>query len=524
MNRMLGVMIDCSRNAVMKPEVVKEYAALIKKMGYNTLLLYTEDTYEIPQRPYFGHLRGKYTKEELKDIDSYCNEIGIELVACIQTLAHLENMFRWTDEFDSINDCDDILLCDDENTYALIDDMLKTVSECFTSTRVHIGMDEAVRVGLGKYLKNHKFGDRFDIINRHLHRVCEIAEKYNIEPMIWSDMFCQLALGVDNQYDEADCEKILEKAKLPKNISLVYWDYYSEDVEHYKKMIQTNKMFDRPVYFAGGAWTWAGFAPDNGFSVNATKAALSVCNQEGVDGIFITLWGDNGSECSKFAVLPTLLYAAETAHGNTDINTIKEKFYAITGYNFDDFMQLDKLSIKNERHSRFSSKYLLYNDIFLGIRDAICKNEDNLYYEKLAKKISEVSKAGKYEYMFKTYEKLSEVLSIKAALGANIHAAYKKGDTDELKRLVYECEKLENLLKEFHTLHQKRWFAENKPHGFDVQDIRIGGLLLRIASCKNRLAEYIKNPAVSIPELDEPILTKDAGKYKWNLIASVNNI
>ena len=55
--------------------------------------------------------------------------------------------------------------------------MLKTVSECFTSTRVHIGMDEAVRVGLGKYLKNHKFGDRFDIINRHLHRVCEIAEK-----------------------------------------------------------------------------------------------------------------------------------------------------------------------------------------------------------------------------------------------------------------------------------------------------------------------------------------------------------
>lgn len=233
---------------------------------------------------------------------------------------------------------------------------------------------------------------------------------------------------------------------------------------------------------------------------------------------------DTGSECSKFAVLPTLLYAAETAHGNTDINSIKEKFYAITGCNFDDFMLLDKVSIKNERHSRFSSKYLLYNDIFLGIRDAICKNEDNLYYEKLAKKISEVSKAGKYEYMFKTYEKLSEVLSIKAALGANIHAAYKKGDTDELKRLVYECEKLENLLKEFHTLHQKRWFAENKPHGFDVQDIRIGGLLLRIASCKNRLAEYIKNPVVSIPELDEPILTKDAGKYKWNLIASVNNI
>ena len=43
----LGVMLDMSRNAVMKPEELKKFAATIKKMGYNTLMLYTEDTYEI---------------------------------------------------------------------------------------------------------------------------------------------------------------------------------------------------------------------------------------------------------------------------------------------------------------------------------------------------------------------------------------------------------------------------------------------------------------------------------------------
>ena len=68
---MLGVMLDCSRNAVLKPEKVKEFARIIRKMGYDTLMLYTEDTYEIESQPYFGYLRGKYTKEELKDIDKY---------------------------------------------------------------------------------------------------------------------------------------------------------------------------------------------------------------------------------------------------------------------------------------------------------------------------------------------------------------------------------------------------------------------------------------------------------------------
>ena len=36
MEKMLGVMLDCSRNAVMKPETVKHYANIVKKMGYNT--------------------------------------------------------------------------------------------------------------------------------------------------------------------------------------------------------------------------------------------------------------------------------------------------------------------------------------------------------------------------------------------------------------------------------------------------------------------------------------------------------
>ena len=64
-------MLDCSRNGVMKPSQVKHYVDLLVKMGYNTLMLYTEDTYEIESQPYFGHLRGRFTKEELSQHMEY---------------------------------------------------------------------------------------------------------------------------------------------------------------------------------------------------------------------------------------------------------------------------------------------------------------------------------------------------------------------------------------------------------------------------------------------------------------------
>ena len=63
-----GVMIDMSRNAVMSVDGLKRFLPLLKKMGYNCVMLYTEDTYEIEGQPFFGYKRGKYTIEELRAV------------------------------------------------------------------------------------------------------------------------------------------------------------------------------------------------------------------------------------------------------------------------------------------------------------------------------------------------------------------------------------------------------------------------------------------------------------------------
>ena len=57
------------------------------------------------------------------------------------------------------------------------------------------------------------------------------------------------------------------------------------------------------------------------------------------------------------------------------------------------------------------------------------------------------------------------------------------------------------LTEEFYKAFRNQWYILNKPHGFDIQDIRIGGLITRMKSCLNRLCDYRDGKIDNIPEL-----------------------
>ena len=74
---------------------MKRFLCQLALMGFNTAYLYMEDTYELPGYPYFGYRRGRYSVAEQKELDDFADALGIELVPCIQTLAHLRTAIRW---------------------------------------------------------------------------------------------------------------------------------------------------------------------------------------------------------------------------------------------------------------------------------------------------------------------------------------------------------------------------------------------------------------------------------------------
>ena len=97
----LGPMLDMSRSRVMTVDGVCRFIDNIAALGMNMIMLYTEDTYEVEGEPFFGYMRGRYSADELKEIDEYASSMGIELVGCVQTLGHLEQVGKWK-EFKNI--------------------------------------------------------------------------------------------------------------------------------------------------------------------------------------------------------------------------------------------------------------------------------------------------------------------------------------------------------------------------------------------------------------------------------------
>ena len=506
--RTVGLMIDLSRNAVMSLDGWRKFLPVVSKMGYNAMFLYMEDTYEVEGEPYFGYMRGRYSVDEMKALDELGAEYGVEMIPCIQTLGHLSTLDKWKVY---PTDTPDILLVDDERTYELIDNMLQTLKKCFRTRRIHIGMDEADNLGKGKYLSLHGYENQGDIIRKHLTRVAKIAEKHGYEAMMWSDMFFRGWNG-GRYYAQAGAVIPEEyKRALPKSISPVYWDYYMKGEERYDAMLDIHKQLSENTLFAGGVWTWLGFTPANVHSLEVSIPAIKMCKKHGIKDIFFTLWGDDGGECSRFAVLPALYYIAEYVRGNEDEADIKAGFEREFGIPFDSFLTLDLPNLVDKKDSPWAacpSKYMLYSDCLEGFLDYLVDEGGNDEYADYALKLySAEQKAGDYSYLFRTQRLLSEILSHKYELGARTRAAYKAGDREELRRLLNEdYTAVIKLLPIFYDAFRHQWELENKRWGFEVQDLRLGGLITRMENQKRILEDYLDGKLDSIEELECDIL------------------
>ena len=506
----MGVMLDMSRNAVKSVDELKRFLPVVRKMGYNMVLFYMEDTYEVIDEPYFGYMRGRYSIAEMKEIDEFCASIGMEAVPCIQTLAHQETLSRWGEHpFDNT----DIMLAGDERIYLLIDRMFKTLSSCFRTRRLHVGMDEAYLLGRGKYQDIHGARTQAEIMKDHLARVNEIAAKYGYEePMIWSDM---LFYAWNDRKYFVPRQEVPEEYKnaLPENIIPVYWDYYHDQKQNFSDMLAMHQDISKKTWFAGGVWTWVGPMPDNEWTIKSMKPAIDACRDHKIDNIFMTMWGNHGNECSFWTVLPSLCYIAEYAKGNTDEEKIKAKFKRITGLDFDECMRIDYANFiagneQNVLHARNPSKYMLYADTLNDFLDWTVKpGASHKFAEVAADMHALAKKSRRIGYVYETAGCLCDALEIKYELGLRTRAAYEAGDKDELRRLCNEdYVKVCRLIDRYGKAMEKQWKRESKFCGFEAIDIRIGAVIRRLETVRRRLLEYCDGKIDRIEELDVAIL------------------
>ncbi len=506
----VGLMFDCSRNAVLKPEAMRGFLRKMALMGLNLGMLYTEDTYEVPEQPFFGYKRGRYTYEELHALDDYAALYGIELCPCIQALGHLKRILHWP-AFTHLRDNDEVLLADLEETYVLLDQMIRAASAPFRSKRIHLGMDEAFGVGLGAHLTRYGWEDPHAVIGRHLKRVLDITDRYGLDPMIWSDMYFHLD-GCD--YHSGGMPSEAAKAAVDPRVSLVYWDYYHAKQEEYASAMEKHAQFGVPTVFAGGIWTWIGPAPSYPTTIGNTVPALNACMDAGIKTVFATAWGDNGAETNLTTVLLGLQIYGEMAYtGIYDEKAIAERFARCCHANAQAFLDLSLMNTVPGMQSRPADpcnacKCMLYQDPLIQLFEADFKGfESAKHFASLAPRYEQYAQENpEYDLLFRFYAALAHALALKSQWHEQAADVVRTGDRTAADVLAKRIPDTIHALDVLRRLWRKLWEGSNKPNGFEILEVRLGGICARLDTAAEKMAAFASGEIDDIPELSDPSL------------------
>ena len=527
----LGIMLDVSRNMVMTVDHLKMWFRRLALSGYNMIMLYTEDTYELPDEPFFGHLRGAYTLEEIRELDEYAKRLGIELVGCIQTLGHLEQIIKWGGAYDKVRDTASVLLVDEPKTYALIEKMIAFWSEALGSRRIHIGMDETHDLGRGRFLDKFGYESGFELFNRHLGKVNELCKKAGLAPMIWSDMYFRLSNADQNYYDLEHPIPDSVRKKIPQNVQLVYWDYYHEDAAMYEAMIKRHRDIGFEPVMGSGIWTWTRLWYDHAKTEKTAVPCIQACRKQKVSELFFTMWGDNGAYCNYDSSLAGIIYCADLAYGvpaNDPDKFTSKRFAAVCQSSYEAHLVASKIEAADEYGC--NPALMIWDDPLLGVLFDDCRRRNPEFdlelsdrYDEMLRKLlpyQEECFAGDFEHIINALQLLLLKLELRGAL----EAAYDRDDRIALRQIAVSLiPSVIAAVWEFDASFRRQWMRTAKPFGLEVIQARNAVQAARLEETALRIREYLDGTVASIEELDarlSPAEKTTNALYTYNRVAT----
>lgn len=263
--------------------------------------------------------------------------------------------------------------------------MLKSVKEAFHTDRVHLGMDEAVQLGLGNYLQENGYKKSSTLIREHCDRVLAICKKLDLKPMMWSDMYITSNTG-GGYYEvpeNADCSTW---EKPDPDLGMVYWDYYNADPKVYEKCSRfMNSFLQTP------------FSPEaagSGTALRQTIPEATYVRKQHCRYVrntryrkYFALHGRTMVQRHRwtpFFRVQLCLHIWDFIK-NFDQKALEEEFANATGGNLENFLKLDRfdrlfLGEKDNLASENPSKYLLLSGCTSGIFDYHLQGKDAAGY------------------------------------------------------------------------------------------------------------------------------------------------
>ena len=111
-----------------------------------------------------------------------------------------------------------------------------------------------------------------------------------------------------------------------------------------------------------------------------------------------------------------------------------------------------------------------------------------------------------YRLLFGFYAALAHALSLKCAWHEGAAEAVRRKDRDRAAALAEGLPAAIDAIQALRAVWRKLWESTDRPQGFEVIDLRLGGVAARLATAEEKMRAFADGAADDIPELAEPSL------------------
>jgi hypothetical protein len=318
-----GLMLDISRNRVPTMDWLKTLIDALAALHYNELQLYTEHTFAYSKHEMVWANASPMTAAEVREIDGYCAQRGIELVANQNSFGHMERWLKHA-KYEYLAECPDgfqhpfsgwrqfgSTLYPDDASIRFLDTLYTELLPNFQSKVMNVGGDEPWELGKGRSADRVEDEGKHRVYLDFMKQVFALAEKHGQQAQFWADI-------------------ILERPdlvpELPKSVTPVIWGYEADSPFEENCKTVADAGFANHFYVAPGAGNWNSF----GGRLDVARANIELAARAGhanqAKGLLLTAWGDNGHHQPWPTLFPGLILAAYAAHGESiDDNLLAEK-------------------------------------------------------------------------------------------------------------------------------------------------------------------------------------------------------
>lgn len=285
-----GVLLDISRDRIPTLAQLHRLIDLWAELKYNQVQLYMEAAFAYRGHEPIWAERSPLTADEIRDLDTYCRERGIELIANQNTFGHME---RWLDHPDYRHLAENPGSCKDphgnvrNHSFCLnpisaasidfIDGLFDQLLPCFESDWVNINGDETFDLGVGASRERCETIGKDRVYLDYLKRIHELCAKRGKRVQFWADIVLNYPQLLSN---------------LPEDAVVLNWGY---EADHpFERDCARLHASGLTYYVVAATGT---FAALTGRWKNCRDNVVNAATQGkrfGANGFYMSEWGDFG--------------------------------------------------------------------------------------------------------------------------------------------------------------------------------------------------------------------------------------